>query len=677
VSGQSPSQLVSLLAAPARRGVFTASACALIALALAAPPARAEEDDDQPALVAPVRPSPQGTLRSGFLLPAEDASGLKTHWTARREYLENRDERRADDEEGKLRQLKDDLALDNLFAVGAALVRESQQALAAGSPALARKRCQLARELAPALPAVHSCLGRAALAESIGATPAAVGHFLDATRTAWADPRTRRATLANAGGVVLVGLLAAGALLVLLFFARYARLYLHDAHHLFPSGARSWQTTALAVTLVLLPLLLQMGPVPLVCSAALACALYLSNLELVATALVLGLFAASPWAVEGLARVAAFGGPAADVWLVEKGEGSPAALQRLQKRLESSKPEASVAFVLAHRAKREGKLEEAEKLYRRALELGGGSPMLAATHNNLANVYLLSGDIAKATQHYTHAVELQETLAAPHFNLARAHGDGGVESLDRVQAEQARALELDRGAIDNFTGGALQMNKRSNKVVMDLPLPESSLDTLLELEGQTAAPVGDDMRALLAGPLPVSAGQLTPLLAAVLCLVLNVSRARLKPSGRCDRCGREVCKRCDADARPNEGLCAQCVNVFVRKGNVDATERIRKEVAVHRYQARKKFWGKALSLVSGASHVLLGYTLQGAIFLSLTGLLSASLLLYLSWRGFAHDPFAVRTGFSLMRLGLTAAGFVAVYGLSLRDLYVRQRAESI
>jgi hypothetical protein len=151
-------------------------------------------------------------------------------------------------------------------------------------------------------------------------------------------------------------------------------------------------------------------------------------------------------------------------------------------------------------------------------------------------------------------------------------------------------------------------------------------------------------------------------------------RGRVRPSGQCERCGREDCKRCDLDARPTEALCAQCVNVFVRKGNVDATERIKKEMAVQRYQARKKLWARLLALVSGASHVLLGYPLQGALFLLLTGLLGASLWL---WRGIAHEPFAVRTGLSLARIGITVVAFFVVYALCLRDLSARQRAEGL
>jgi tetratricopeptide (TPR) repeat protein len=658
----------AIVPGPFQRGLcfFAAALSAL----LACRPARAEE----PALKAPVIASPEGTLKSGILLPPERADGLRVHWGARRDYLRDRDVRRAEDEEGRLRQLKEELALENLFAIGASLVRESEIARAQGSPALAKKRCELAVDLAPALPASHACLARALFAEQpTNVVPAAVQWWASA-RASWADPRSRRALVANAGGVALVGLLSAGALLVLLFFVRYARLYVHDLHHVFPQGARPWQTTALALALVLTPLLLQMGPLPLVFTAALAVALYLNAVEMGAALVVLGLFAAAPYAAQALASQAAFGGPSADVWLVEKGEGSTAALERLQRRLSVPRPEAAVAFTLGHRAKREGDLEGAEALYQRALELGGGPAMLAATYNNLGNVYLLLGDVPRATAHYTHAVELREATAAPHFNLARAHGMAGVDHLDRVQAEQARALEIDRAGVDEFTGGALQSNKRSNRVVMDLPLPDGAFDELLAAEQSSSTPVADDLRALMAGPAPVAQGELAPAVAAALCLVLHLLRAKVRPSGRCERCGREVCKRCDADARPNEALCAQCVNVFVRKGNVDATERIKKEDAVHRYQGRRRMLARVLSVISGASHVLLGYPVQGAIFLALTGLLGASLVL---WPGVAHDPFAVRADISLFRVSLTVVGFVLVYALCLRDMAARRRTEGL
>src|SRR5262249_5951967 len=164
---------------------------------------------------------------------------------------------------------------------------------------------------------------------------------------------------------------------------------------------------------------------------------------------------------------------------------------------------------------------------------------------------------------------------------------GGVDSLEKVQAEQARALSLDRETIDDFTGGQLAVNRKSNKFLLDVPLDDSMLAPLIDAEARVAAPVDDEVRAILAGPLAPSAASWLPLLAALGFIGLHALRHRVRPSGRCERCGREVCKRCDADARPSEALCAQCVNVFVRRTGIDPTERIRKEVAVHAYQRRR------------------------------------------------------------------------------------------
>lgn len=658
--------------------VFSSTRAAAQEPAKAVPPAAAPSPDDDPTLPAPVPPAhpPAAVPNSrGILFPAEKTTDLQAHWNLRRDYVRDRDEHRADDEVQKITQLKDELSIENLFAISSALVRESQDARAAGAPDLAKSRCKLAVDLSPDLPEAHSCLARSILAEDATAVKPAFAEVAAAMRAAAADPRLSHATLANAGGVVFFGLLAAGLAFVLLLFARYAQLYVHDVHHLFPAGARHWQTRMLAAVLVASPLLLQMGAVPLLFTVLFACALYASVVEVVISCVVLVMLAASPFAAEGIARLAAFGGPATDVFLIEHGESSPVELTRLRKRMEAPSPEMGVAFALARKAKREGDLPTAESLYRKALEnsSGASSAGLAAAHNNLGNVYLLEGDSQKAMKEYESAASLQESLAAPHFNMSRALGLGGVEALAKVQSEQARALELDREAIDAFTGGQLAANHKSNKFVMDVPLDDSLYDPLLDAESAVAAPVGDEVRAILGGPLPTWAASGLPIFAGLVVLALHFARAKVRPSGRCERCGREVCKRCDADARPSEALCAQCVNVFIRRTGVDAAERIRKEHAVQAYQRRRTLLVRALAVVSGAGHVLLGYPLRGIAFLLLTGCLAASLFL---WRGLTHDPVAVRATLSLFRVGLTIACFVGIYALCLRDLLARQRAET-
>src|SRR5947208_2370542 len=126
---------------------------------------------------------------------------------------------------------------------------------------------------------------------------------------------------------------------------------------------------------------------------------------------------------------------------------------------------------------------------------------------------------------------------------ARALAMGGLDALEKVQAEQARALQLDRALVESFTGGQLQANRKSNKFLMDLPLDVSQLDPLLDLQERAADVVGDEVRAQLAGNLPAPMALVMPILAAILLIALRVSKARIRPSGCCDRCGREVCRR--------------------------------------------------------------------------------------------------------------------------------------
>jgi hypothetical protein len=244
----------------------------------------------------------------------------------------------------------------------------------------------------------------------------------------------------------------------------------------------------------------------------------------------------------------------------------------------------------------------------------------------------------------------------------------GLAALEKVQAEQNKALELDRPLIDAFTGGQLALSRKSNKFVMDMPLEPSMLDPLLDAQAQIASTVGDEVRALLGG----SHAPTMLAVAAVLVLALHLARGRIRPAGRCHRCGREVCKRCDVDARPEESLCAQCVNVFVRRTGIDPAERMRKEFSVEAYRRRRRLLARVCNFLSGSGHVLLGYPVTGILFLLVTGCLAASVLLF---RGVAHAPVAVRSGTSIFRIAATAAGFVAVYAVCLRNLLYKQRAE--
>src|SRR5205814_2686236 len=170
---------------------------------------------------------------------------------------------------------------------------------------------------------------------------------------ATADPRIARSLLANALAVVFAGAAIAGLAFVVVLLLRHGSLYAHDVHHLVPGGTPGWQARMLAAVLLLLPVLLQVGPVPLVFTALIACALYASTAEVVISITFLLGVALSPWMAEQIGQVAAFSGPAADVWLVEHGEGTGPEIARLLKRLETAN-ELPVSFALARKAKLDG-----------------------------------------------------------------------------------------------------------------------------------------------------------------------------------------------------------------------------------------------------------------------------------------------------------------------------------
>src|SRR5947208_1539289 len=94
-------------------------------------------------------------------------------------------------------------------------------------------------------------------------------------RTCWPCGIAGRA-LGNLGAMALLALLATGAAVVAVLFGRRVRYALHDFHHVFPRGLGQWQSIAVAAAILLMPILLGLGVVPVLLVLFGAIALYLS-----------------------------------------------------------------------------------------------------------------------------------------------------------------------------------------------------------------------------------------------------------------------------------------------------------------------------------------------------------------------------------------------------------------
>ena len=115
-------------------------------------------------------------------------------------------------------------------------------------------------------------------------------------------------------------------------------------------------------------------------------------------------------------------------------------------------------------------------------------------------------------------------------------------------------------------------------------------------------------------------------------------------------------------------MCAQCVNVFSRRGAVEARARARKQIEIE----RNRRWSSGVSyvfgaLVSGAGHLFHGLALRGALYAFLFLFAVSGVLLH---SGVVRSPYGdVPLWLKLAPLLLL---LIPLHLMTLRGLYRRQ-----
>ena len=526
-----------------------------------------------------------------------------------------------------------------------------------GDPKSALAASTAAVRLAPDLPGPRWFEARA----RISAAPTQLGPILAAawagTTRAFVDLPVRRATVANLELVGLTGLTAAGLGFLLLFLVVAARRFTHDFHHLFPAGVAPLQTSVLAAALVLAPVLLRLGLVVVALVAAAAAWLYLKRGQRVVVLLTLGVLAAAPFAVRHIAAGATFWStPAADVWRLDRTGEWAAPARRLEARVDAGSADWVEVAALARWQKRQGHLDAAADLYDKGLAM---APNQAVLHAGLGVVRYAQGDLDAAQAQLQKAVHLDPTLAAAYHDLAKIAFRQG--HLGPGQEARRRAMELD----PDLVAAHPDADSRLNVALADAPITDRILVALAQRQDAARA-AADQVQRQLAGVLPASFGPFTALGGAALLLILGLALGRLDPSRTCVKCGRPVCPRCAREVGKGH-LCGQCVHVFQKHGAVEPQVRIRKEVAIRRYQQGRRTLERVVGvLLPGAGHLLRGQTVAGAVLLTGFAVAVSGLAL---WHG--PIPQVVGLGSTLAPWRLAAFGLlgVVVYLVALVTLF--------
>ena len=638
------------------------------ATAAPAAPGSAAAGPGAPAASAPL---PGPTLGPPVLPPSEPArkilpvktswAKLMDAWSARRRALREGDPAGAETAQKTLLSAQRELGIENLFPMAAAEVRAVSRALASNLPAEGLARAEVAVSLAPDWPEAHLARARALLASQSGGMGAALGALADAVAAAWRDPRSVRAFAADLLWALLAAVLVAGALAILLPALIRLPLFLHDFHHLpLLRGTAGVQAAFLALVLLATPLALGLGPVAALTAVLLCTWLYLSLREQVVATVALATLFAIPWAAERAASAAAWTGTLAD--RVEQIEHGALSDEEAAAEVKALGPEAPAPLLaaLGRHMKRRGDLDTALRLYRAAAE---ADPRAADILVNIGNVLFVKDDLEGARSSYLAAQDRAEgdlvARGTAAYNLSKLFvrtAEMEKSSAARQNAEQmAGAFLAGRGSDEDFS---------ANHYLVDVPIPDAKVAALTAGDPVPAALRASLQRALLGGVPP---GLWLWAAGGILAVLWGLSFAgpRLEPSRPCFRCGRPVCRRCDGATGRS---CGQCVNVFEKRGVVDARDQLRKERQVRRHGLLVRRGSRALSLVlAGGGHLVTEAPVRGALFT--IGIAFCAILVGF-WPGVAPPPYP--SAFALPGKILLAAPLgVAIWVLAVRDLFRR------
>jgi tetratricopeptide (TPR) repeat protein len=593
-----------------------------------APPSREPEREPE------VRPIEPVGVTFGDLLAA---------WDERWKALREQDVQRAKAAEERLLSVKRALGIQNLLDMAESEALAANRALEARLPAEAVERAQTAVALAPDLPDAHLALAlaRAHTIREPAQVIAALSELGAAMLAAGREPHTARALLGDLLIAAMGSAFVTSAIVVILLFLRRARAALHDAQHLPVLRLLTpAQAGFLALVALVAPLVFDLGPVTFLAGLALASCAYLSRRERIVATAAMAAIALLPWAAQRSVALSAWTGTLADdVYLLEQGADDGQVAARLEARGNRGELPKAALVALGRYLKRRGDLDGALRWYGAA---GSSRPDALV---NAGNADFLLGRIEEAKASYLVAADRAgddtSTLAAAHYDLSKVFLR--QSALDQAREARRRADLEDPGLIDQYGSDD---DFSANRWLLDVPLKRSEIRGLAV--DDVPPGVDEAVRAWLGGGLPRVIWPWAPLAVAVALWPLAALGRSPRHARVCERCGRPACTRCDG---VTGDLCAQCVNVFSRKGVVEARDRLLKEAQVRRRARLRRLSTRALAVVGGgAGHVWAGRPVRGA--LTLFGLLSL-VLVAVFWRGIVPPRYPS---------GWTAWGKLAIAG---------------
>lgn len=543
----------------------------------------------------------------------------------------------------------------SLSSIALALAREAETALEQNDILQAIALSESAALFAPTLPPVQFTLARVRFSRAPGDVASYVKAWRQGVQSYFVDLGS---TLGFAlslmlllGGVLLLTAMALSAAFALKVF----KLAVHDIGHLLPRGVSTMQAGLLLALFAVLPMLLRLGPVFTGLWWLILAWPYLTGRERKVV------FLSQVASMLFLLLVLAAGkliGPASQEAITIYNSTRDLEIadpqQRLQDLLDQHPNDPLILAAKGWIAKRDGDLPAAKKFNQLALRQ---EPDWAWLHNNLGNVLALEGKFEPALSEYSRASQIAPTLFAAPFNTANLYFR--YHKMAQGQSTSQTAKSVDAVAYDRFKAITDRASLRAyNRAVLDINIPASLIYQRMFAQDQDVSAFQNGLTGLVYAGLPLSLAAGLHLALLVLLIFAGVVVARFRPSHACPRCGRPACPRC-SDGLPRNDVCAQCFHAFLAPAkDVDAALKVRKEIEVRRYQARRLNLYRLLSLVvAGLGHLFAGAPVRGALGVFTVAGLAASILFV---GGLIPMPYMVQAAWPLGSLIGLGVAFVLV-----------------
>ena len=473
-----------------------------------------------------------------------------------------------------------DRGFKNYYPYSFALIRECNQALAAGQHDRALILSEYAERLSPDLGAAAT-----AQARSLWVRNKLLFYYLIAGQvTAFCSQLFDLEPVARFLSCAALSLIAAFLLTLALFclsqLAKYLPSAYHDLKHILPLSTPPRAALGWALLVFCAPLLLNVSLFWALCYWLLLVFSYQRRAEQRATIVLLLFLSLIPRLLTVTAAMLA--APQDQLitvlWDVNYRSWSNREIARLKSYSADHPEDTASLFTLGLAAKKEGAYAEAERSFQKILDR---APRYAAARINLGNVYCALKNPDMAIEQYQQVLALTPSSAAAQYNLSRAY----MQKFMFTESEAAflQAKRLDSAAVDCQLA---RYSENPNRLLIDAPLARA------EIWQKTFSPSPENM--LLARRLwdfafrgvPFDYGWAAPGF-FIICALLLVKINRFALAMRCATCGRAFCRRCQSVSTKTSS-CSQCANILTNKKRQDPALREKKMLAVKKYRQRQK-----------------------------------------------------------------------------------------